>query len=86
MAPSRSTALRETRTHRSLPRVRARQVWHLLAWEGKHPQAPVSVASKPHYFCELAVGPSVRALLDAHPQFLESAELRCAAAQPARFT
>lgn len=35
-------------------------VWELLVWEGKHPQAPVAVASKTHYFCELALVPSVK--------------------------
>lgn len=39
------------------------QVWDLLRWEGKHAQAPVAVAQKTHYFCELAVVPSVMALL-----------------------
>ncbi|KAG2442285.1 hypothetical protein HXX76_002371 [Chlamydomonas incerta] len=39
------------------------EVWDLLRWEGKHAQAPVAVAQKTHYFCELAVVPSVMALL-----------------------
>jgi hypothetical protein len=30
-------------------------VWDFLEWMGKHAQAPVTVASKPHYFCELHV-------------------------------
>jgi hypothetical protein len=52
------------------------EMWELLVWEGKHPQAPVAVAAKPHYFCELAVVPSLRNLLSSHPQFLQSEELR----------
>eukprot|EP00854_Cymbomonas_tetramitiformis_P003794 gene3794-4745_t len=33
-------------------------VWKELEWIGKHPQAPVTVAAKPHYFCELNVNES----------------------------
>lgn len=59
------------------------QMWDLLRWEGKHPQAPVSVAAKPHYFCELAVGRSVRALLAAHPAFWRSEQWRACCADGA---
>jgi hypothetical protein len=31
------------------------EVWGRLEWMGRHPQAPVTVAAKPHYFCELHV-------------------------------
>ncbi|GIL51027.1 hypothetical protein Vafri_6992 [Volvox africanus] len=48
------------------------EVWDLLQWEGKHPQAPVAVAAKTHYFCELALLPTVRSLLRHHPQFWAS--------------
>ena len=34
--------------------------WHLLEWQGRHPQTPVVVSSKPHYLRELDV---VRSLL-----------------------
>jgi hypothetical protein len=36
-------------------RVRRLQVWHHLQWQGRHAQAPVAVATKTHYFCELKV-------------------------------
>lgn len=39
------------------------QMWQLLSWQGRHPQAPVAVAQRPHYFCELDVPRSVRHLL-----------------------
>ncbi len=39
------------------------QMWQLLAWQGRHPQAPIAVAQRPHYFCELDVPRSVRHLL-----------------------
>lgn len=48
------------------------QVWQLLVWEGKHAQAPVSVATKTHYFCELDVVRSVRAFLRHCPDFWRS--------------
>ena len=38
------------------------QVWERLVWRGKHAQAPVAVAAKPHYFGELDVVASVAAL------------------------
>ncbi|KAJ9520790.1 hypothetical protein QJQ45_013967 [Haematococcus lacustris] len=47
-------------------------VWQLLVWEGKHAQAPVSVATKTHYFCELDVVRSVRAFLRLCPDFWRS--------------
>lgn len=50
--------------------------WHLLVWGGKHPQAPVAVANKPHYFCELDLVATVRNLLRHCPEFWSSQELR----------
>jgi hypothetical protein len=50
--------------------------WHFLVWAGKHPQAPVAVAAKPHYFCELDVAATVRKLAGSCPEFWESRELR----------
>ncbi|PNH10113.1 hypothetical protein TSOC_003196, partial [Tetrabaena socialis] len=51
-------------------------MWDLLVWEGKHPQAPVSVAGKTHYFCELDVARSVRRLLAQHAAFWDSDQWR----------
>ncbi len=45
-------------------------------WGGKHPQAPVAVAQKTHYFCELNVPATMDNFLEQCPQFWESAELR----------
>lgn len=45
-------------------------------WAGKHRQAPVMVASKTHYFCELDVEASVRAVLGRCPSFLRSSQWR----------
>lgn len=53
-------------------------VWGLLAWRGKHSQAPVAVAAKPHYFGELDVTASVRALADGCPGFWRSEQLAAA--------
>ena len=39
------------------------EMWHLLAWQGRHSQAPVAVAQRPHYFCELDVPRTLRHLL-----------------------
>lgn len=50
-------------------------VWDFLEWMGKHAQAPVTVASKPHYFCELHVLRTVRNFVERVPQFWESSEL-----------
>eukprot|EP00803_Ostreobium_quekettii_P011293 evm.model.scf_938.6 EVM.evm.TU.scf_938.6 scf_938:56346-58522(-) len=50
--------------------------WKLLHWEGRHPQAPVMVASKPHYFCELNVTKSVENLLQSCPDFWDSEEMK----------
>eukprot|EP00798_Chlamydomonas_sp_ICE-L_P003738 gene3738-13795_t len=52
------------------------EMWDLLVWEGKHPQAPVSVAMKTHYFCELDVKETVRALLHSCPDFWRSEQMR----------
>ena len=38
-------------------------MWSLLEWQGRHPQAPVAVAQRPHYFCELDVPRTLRRLL-----------------------
>ena len=45
------------------------EVWDLLEWMGRHPQAPVTVAAKPHYFCELNVLRTVKNFVDEVPQF-----------------
>jgi hypothetical protein len=39
------------------------KMWHLLAWHGRHSQAPVAVAQRPHYFSELDVPRTIRHLL-----------------------
>ena len=57
------------------------QVWERLVWRGKHAQAPVAVAAKPHYFGELDVVASVAALARADGgAFWRSPEVREAAA------
>jgi hypothetical protein len=50
--------------------------WRHLVWAGKHPQAPVAVANKTHYFCELDVVATVRSFVGACPGFWESRELQ----------
>ncbi|KAK3285621.1 hypothetical protein CYMTET_6781, partial [Cymbomonas tetramitiformis] len=49
-------------------------VWKELEWIGKHPQAPVTVAAKPHYFCELNVLRTVHNFVERVPEFWGSAE------------
>ena len=39
------------------------QMWDLLAWQGRHPQAPVAVAQRSHYFCELDLPRTLRHLI-----------------------
>ncbi|KAK9844044.1 hypothetical protein WJX81_002911 [Elliptochloris bilobata] len=57
------------------------EVWDLLVWRGKHAQAPVAVAAKPHYFGELDVAASVAALASADGgAFWRSPEVREAVA------
>eukprot|EP00884_Botryococcus_braunii_P004794 jgi/Botrbrau1/14315/Bobra.0287s0008.1 len=51
------------------------QVWDLLVWAGKHPQSPISVVAKPHYWAELAVIPTIQRFLDDCPDFWSSEEL-----------
>jgi hypothetical protein len=51
-------------------------VWHLLVWGGKHSQAPVAVAARPQYFCELEVVATVQKFLDDCPGFWSSPEFR----------
>lgn len=41
-------------------------------WAGRHPHAPVAVASRPSYFAELNVVKTVLNLLTHEPGFLES--------------
>ena len=41
-------------------------------WAGRHPHAPVAVASRPSYFAELNVVETVLNLLTHEPGFLES--------------
>ena len=50
--------------------------WHLLAWEGKHAQAPATVAAKPHYFLELDVVDTILNFLEEEPEFWRSFELK----------
>lgn len=50
--------------------------WRHLVWAGRHPQAPVAAAAKPHYFCELDVPATVKKLSGSCPGFWESRELR----------
>ncbi|KAG0630537.1 hypothetical protein M758_1G186000 [Ceratodon purpureus] len=50
--------------------------WHLLEWEGKHSQAPSTVAAKPHYFLELDVVNTVLNFLEDEPEFWRSEEFR----------
>lgn len=52
--------------------------WHLLKWRGQHPQAPVSVAAKPHYFCELDIPATVQSIAGSSDgdAFWESAEFQ----------
>ncbi|KAL2641371.1 hypothetical protein R1flu_008958 [Riccia fluitans] len=50
--------------------------WHELEWNGKHSQAPATVASKPHYFSELDVLKTVDNFLEHVPSFWYSEELR----------
>lgn len=39
------------------------EMWDLLAWRGRHPQAPIAVAQRTHYFCELDVPRTLRHLI-----------------------
>ncbi|KAL3153954.1 hypothetical protein ABBQ32_013514 [Trebouxia sp. C0010 RCD-2024] len=48
------------------------EMWELLVWQGKHAQAPVAVAAKPHYFSELNVNKTIRNILKHHPEFFAS--------------
>ena len=41
-------------------------------WQGKHAQAPVAVAAKPHYFSELDVNKTMRNILKHRPEFFAS--------------
>ncbi|DBB06395.1 TPA: hypothetical protein ACH3X1_011957 [Trebouxia sp. C0004] len=51
------------------------EMWDLLVWQGKHPQAPVAVAAKPYYFSELNIHQSVLNILKNHPQFFTSHQM-----------
>ena len=51
------------------------QMWDLLVWQGKHPQAPVAVAAKPYYFTELDIQHSVLNILKHHPEFFASEQM-----------
>lgn len=50
-------------------------MWDLLVWRGKHPQAPVTVAAKPHYFSELDMKKTIKNLLKYHPEFFASDQM-----------
>ena len=49
-------------------------MWDLLEWEGKHPQAPVAVVAKPHYFSQLNIVRTIGNLADDCPDFWTSEE------------
>lgn len=51
-------------------------VWSKLKWRGKHSQAPVVVAAKPHYLTELDAVATVRRLLRDDSHFWRSQELK----------
>lgn len=51
------------------------QMWDLLVWQGKHPQAPVTVAAKPNYFSELDIKKTIENLLTDHPRFFASDQM-----------
>lgn len=61
------------------------KMWHLLRWKGKHAQAPVAVASKPHYFCELDIPATVEQLARHCSDFWASEELASTARSGAIF-
>ncbi|CAI5961461.1 unnamed protein product [Closterium sp. NIES-64] len=50
--------------------------WHRLVWAGKHAQTPVTVAARPHYFCELDISGTMKNFLREVPEFWSSHELR----------
>ncbi|CAI6010074.1 unnamed protein product [Closterium sp. NIES-65] len=43
--------------------------WHRLVWAGKHAQTPVTVAARPHYFCELDISGTMKNFLREVPEF-----------------
>ncbi|KAF5842347.1 hypothetical protein DUNSADRAFT_7661 [Dunaliella salina] len=51
------------------------EAWQYIVWEGKHAQAPVSVATKTHYFCEINVLATVRNFAEHCPSFWSSEQL-----------
>lgn len=51
-------------------------MWHLLAWQSKHPHAPVTVAASAQYWAQLDVVETVRSLLRDCPRFWASDEFR----------
>ncbi len=51
------------------------QMWDLLVWQGKHPQAPVAVAAKPYYFSELNIQQTMHNILKHHPEFFASEQM-----------
>ena len=51
------------------------QMWDLLEWQGKHPQAPVAVAAKLNYFSELNMKQTIRNILRHHPAFFASYQM-----------
>uniref|UniRef100_A0A1D1ZZL4 Uncharacterized protein n=2 Tax=Auxenochlorella protothecoides TaxID=3075 RepID=A0A1D1ZZL4_AUXPR len=54
--------------------------WAHLVWAGKHAQAPVAVAQRPHYWCELDGAASAAGLAARDPGFLASPEVEGAVA------
>ncbi|CAI7930737.1 unnamed protein product [Closterium sp. NIES-54] len=55
---------------------RREEHWHRLVWAGKHAQTPVTVAARPHYFCELDISGTMKNFLLEVPEFWSSHELR----------
>lgn len=50
-------------------------MWDLLQWGGKHPQAPVAVVQKPHYFAELDLRATLNTLAMEDPGFWVGEEM-----------
>eukprot|EP00887_Chlorella_sp_A99_P002843 scaffold6.g2843.t1 len=61
---------------------RRAEMWDLLVWDGRHAQAPVAVAQRTHYFCELDIQATMDKVIRRArcPEFWDSQELREAVA------
>lgn len=49
--------------------------WGWIVWAGKHAQAPVVVANKLHYFCEVDIFRTLQNFVHEVPEFWSSDEL-----------